>query len=301
MNLKTFLSIAALLVLASCNTTPNQQLIIFHAGSLSVPFREVADSFERANPGVNVLLEAAGSTTCARKITDLNRPCDILASADYKVIDNLLIPAYADNNYHFATNEMVLVYRPDAMFANEIDSSNWMQLLQNSKVSYGRSDPNSDPCGYRAIMMMKLAESKYNLPGLTANLCSRNTEHIRPKASDLMALLESKIIDYVFEYRSVAMQFGFPYIRLNDSLNLSNPKLEEWYSQVSVLVSGKAPGDSITLHGEPMDYSLALLKDAPNKALANKFLRFFFTDSVGIKAMEKNFQPAFIPADFFPQ
>ncbi|MCK7522654.1 MAG: hypothetical protein MZV64_35710 [Ignavibacteriales bacterium] len=44
---------------------------------------------------VKVLLEAAGSLVCARKVTELKKPCDIVASADYFVIDKLLIPEYA--------------------------------------------------------------------------------------------------------------------------------------------------------------------------------------------------------------
>ncbi|MCL1973294.1 MAG: tungstate ABC transporter substrate-binding protein WtpA, partial [Bacteroidetes bacterium] len=39
------------------------------------------------HPKVRVLSEGAGSLDCARKITELHRPCDIMASADYAVID----------------------------------------------------------------------------------------------------------------------------------------------------------------------------------------------------------------------
>ncbi len=67
-----------------------QKLIIFHAGSLSVPFKEIAKEFEKLNPNTKIILEVAGSGTCARKITDLHKPCDIMASADYKV--NCLSP-----------------------------------------------------------------------------------------------------------------------------------------------------------------------------------------------------------------
>lgn len=47
-------------------------------------------------------MEAAGSRDCARKIRDLKRPCDVLASADYLVIEQLLVPDYADWNICFA-------------------------------------------------------------------------------------------------------------------------------------------------------------------------------------------------------
>ena len=63
-------------------------LIIFHAGSLSVPMKEIKAEFNKLYPNVNVLMEPAGSVECARKITDLKKPCDIMAASDYKVIDN---------------------------------------------------------------------------------------------------------------------------------------------------------------------------------------------------------------------
>ena len=70
-------------------------LIVFHAGSLSIPFKEVVSAFKKMHPGVNIMCEAAGSRTCARKICDLGRLCDVMASADYSVIEALLIPHHA--------------------------------------------------------------------------------------------------------------------------------------------------------------------------------------------------------------
>ena len=59
------------------------RVIIFHAGSLSVPLKQMEKAYEEQNPGIDIRLEGAGSVACARKITDLNRECDIMASADY--------------------------------------------------------------------------------------------------------------------------------------------------------------------------------------------------------------------------
>ena len=87
-----------------------EKLIVFHAGSLAVPFAEIEQEFEKQYPGADVLREVSGSRTCARKIVDLGRECDVIASADYTVIDELLIPEYAEENIKFATNEMVIMY-----------------------------------------------------------------------------------------------------------------------------------------------------------------------------------------------
>ena len=93
------------------NTAISGYLIIFHAGSLSVPFKEIAAEFNKLYPDVKILMESAGSVASARKITDLNRPCDIMASSDYGVIDNMLIPKYADWNIKFVSNELSIVYQ----------------------------------------------------------------------------------------------------------------------------------------------------------------------------------------------
>ena len=58
----------------------SEQLIIFHAGSLAIPFKEISKEFKAKHPGVKILLEATGSRICARKVADLQRPCDVMAS-----------------------------------------------------------------------------------------------------------------------------------------------------------------------------------------------------------------------------
>ncbi len=45
-----------------------------------------------------------------------------MASADYKVIDNLLIPKDAKFNAQFSTNEMAIAYTSHAKYADEINS-----------------------------------------------------------------------------------------------------------------------------------------------------------------------------------
>lgn len=287
--------IALLLIInilfSNCQSTKQQnKLIIFHAGSLSVPFRQIAKAFEDKYPDVKVQLESAGSRACARKISDLNKPCDIMASADYKVIDNLLIPKYASWNYKFATNEMVIAYDENSLYNDCINSSNWMEVLMSPDVNYGRSDPDFDPCGYRTVIVIELAKNYYNKTDIVNAILSKNRGFIRPKAVDLIALLETQVIDYFFTYRSVAEQHGINYIVLPDSINLKNQELSAYYKTVSTKVSGKKPGEYIKHEGEAIIYGITQITSAPNPELANKFIHFFFADSVGIRIMEDNGQ-----------
>jgi molybdate/tungstate transport system substrate-binding protein len=144
-------SLAVLLFCFSCtgkSRTTQKELIIFHAGSLSVPLKQIVQEYEKRNPGTKVFLESAGSLVCARKITELKKPCDIIASSDYFVINELLIPDYASWSIRFATNEIVIAGLEKSKYINELNSENWMDILQRDDVIYARSDPDSDPCGY---------------------------------------------------------------------------------------------------------------------------------------------------------
>ncbi len=295
---KLKLLIIIFLIIAGCinNKKREKELIIFHAGSLSVPFKEIAEEFEKENPDIDVIMESAGSRKCARKITDLNKDCDVMASADYKVIDNLLIPEYADWNIKFAGNEMAIIYQENSRYSRKINENNWYEILMKDDVAFGRSDPNSDPCGYRAVLTTKLAEKYYSQKGLTNKILQKNINYIRPKGVDLLGLLESNTIDYIFLYRSVAGQHKLKYLVLPDSINLKNPDLADFYNTVSVDITGKKPGEIITKTGEPMVYGVTILKNAPNKNEAIKFVEFLLSEEKGMAIMEKNGQSSLIPA-----
>jgi molybdate/tungstate transport system substrate-binding protein len=271
-------------------------LIIFHAGSLSVPMKEIADSFKKENPAVNIMMEAAGSVECARKITDLKKPCDVMASADYTVIDKMLIPGFADWNIKFVSNEMSIVFTEKSKRSSEINSSNWYEILLDKNIQIGRADPNSDPCGYRAVLVTKLAEKYYKQKGLSARLIDKNKDNIRPKETDLLATLESGNVDYIFLYRSVAEQHKLKYIVLPDEVNLKNPAFAELYKTVSVEINGKKPGEKITQNGEPMIYGITIPKNAPNRTVALAFVSFLLTKEKGMAIMAKLGQPSVIPS-----
>lgn len=277
------------------NTQLSGDLIIFHAGSLSVPFKEVISEFNKLYPNVKVLPESAGSVASARKITDLGRPCDIMASADYAVIDKMLIPNYADWNIRFVTNELSIVYTDKSRYSATINSKNWIDLLLKNDVAFGRADPNADPCGYRTVMALQLAEKYYRKPGLAAKFQAKDVNLIRPKEVDLVALLESGALDYIFLYRSVAVQHQLKYLKLPDEINLKNPVFAKLYATSRVEINGKEPGSKELMTGEPMIYGVTILRNAPNKAAALAFIKFLLNKQQGIKIMEKNGQPSVIP------
>ncbi len=272
------------------------ELTIFHAGSLSVPFRQVSALFEQRHPGVRVKAEAAGSRDCARKISDLGRSCDVFGSADYEVVENLLMPEHVNFNIRFATNEMTIVYSQDSRKCGQISSDNWYEVLLDDDVIFGRADPNSDPCGYRTVMVFQLAEKHYGVPGLADALLQKHGDkYIRPKETDLLALLEAGEIDYLFIYRSVGQQHRLKMLHLPDRINLRCPDLADWYAAVRVPVTGKRPGEFITRTGAPIIYSVTIPKAAKNPELAEAYLALLLSDD-GQAIMSKCGQRPLVPA-----
>ena len=288
---------AQLLISRPLYAEPHGKLIIFNAGSLAIPFKAMKERFTSVYPDVRIQLEAAGSRTCARKIADLKRSCDVMASADYTVIENLLIPDYADWNISFATNEMAIMYGPGAKFSKEINGDNWYKILLREGVEYGHSDPNVDPCGYRTMLVWQLAEKHYQIPGLYQKLINGcPPKNIRPKETDLIALLEAGQIDYLFIYRSVCEQYKMPPVLLPIEINLKSACYAPYYREAKIKVSGKKPGEFIVKTGKPMVYGITIPKSAPNRDAATRFVAFAVGPE-GQEIMRRNGQPPISPPE----
>ncbi len=282
-----------ILACAIAGCTQNQKLVVFHAGSLTKPMQKFSKMFEQKY-GVKVYCEAAGSAATIRKVVDLHRRADVVASADYSLIPKMMYPKYADWTILFARNEIVIVYTNKSRYSNEINSSNWYRILERPDVRIGFSNPNDDPCGYRAQMVMELASLYYHRPiyeklvednsNMKFELVNGtyvlkmppttklkiNTSKIKMRSMEmsLISLLQSGDVDYVFLYKSVAKQFGLRYVELPPQINLGDKKYENFYSKVEViLANGKA------VKGKPIVYGLTIPKNAPHKELAVKFVK----------------------------
>lgn len=275
---------------------PAGKLVIFHAGSLAEPVRALTEAFQARYPGVTFQAEASGSNEAARKIRELGREADVVISADYRVIDRLLIPDFADWNIRFARNEMVIAYTDRSRYADEVGTDNWYEILGRDGVICGRADPNADPAGYRTLMVWQLAEAHYGIPGLYRTLETHCPKaYIRPKSVEWIALLQSGDVDYAFVYRSVALQHGLRFVELPPEVNLGSGEHADFYHLARVEISGTGPGQTVTVRGEPIVYGVTVPKNAPHPDLALEFVRFLIGPE-GQAVMERMGQPPIVPA-----
>ncbi|HOI31891.1 MAG: extracellular solute-binding protein [Bacteroidales bacterium] len=294
--IKILFLLISVIIFQSCQNDTGQALVIFHAGSLSYPLKKLTEDFQQTHPDQQFQLEPAGSLNTIRKVTDLNRRADIIASADYKLISEMLIPNHTAYNIAFATNSIVLAYTDQSAYADEITSENWIEILKKEEVKIGASDPNADPCGYRTRLTLQLAGKMQDIPNLTHLILEEGRYYERPKETDLIALLETQTIDYFFIYESVAKQHHFKTIVFSDSINLSQPVLNDWYRQESIKVRGSSPTDSILIHGEAIVYGITVLDNSSDTEAAWNFIEFLLDPTQGSKILEASGQRTLIPA-----
>jgi len=291
-------------------------LKIFCAGSLKIPLDDLSTIFT-TNYHYEVYIEPSGSVEAIRKVVDLNKACDIIAVADYRLILMYLVPKYTTWYIAFATNQIVLTYTNRSRYADELakNPDKWFQILSKPDVRYGFSDPNKDPCGYRAVGVIALASILHNdstilndlllskIDGIRCSTFKNGTVHIyispnvsphgnliiRPKSVDLISLLESGAVDYAFEYRSVAIQHKLNFISLPKEINLGDPSLDRFYSKVVVhILSGTDKEKAIPM--KSIVYGITVLNESKDKQLALEFIKLLLSDK-GKKVFEKHGQP----------
>lgn len=277
--------VLAMVLLPSCRQQPSdrasnteRQLIVFNAGSLAGAVADLLTEFTRRHPGIRPLQENSGSLEAARKITELGKSCDVLAVADYEVIPSLVTPQHADWYVVFARNELVLIYTPKSRFSDQINSDNWYEVLLRPGVQYGYSNPDLDPAGYRALLHWQLAERYYNKPGLYEQLKSGvPAKNIRPKSVELVALLQSGELDYVYGYRSIAEQHSLPFLSFPPEINFSDTDKSDFYATAKVEVAGNKPGDRLEIKGTAIRYGLTIPAGAPDREVAEQFVEFILS------------------------
>lgn len=327
MNNKIIIAVIAIIIIIGVgvygysvynNSQTGGTINIVAADSLANQLNATAAKFQSEHPNVKVDIQYMGSSAAIKQVTSLNKTPDIVVSADYTLIDNQLIPKYTSYNLQYARNEMVIAYTNKSKNSTEINSTNWYQILSTPGVKFGFSDPNSDPAGYRAVMMMQLADSYYNNSTIFKNLVENNTAitsqangtgytiqvpenenpsaniAIRPDAATLMPLLTAGSIDYVITYKSLAAQQNVSYITLPDELKVSNDSYDQYYNNIS-LVQDSGTNSSSTLTLTPIIYGITVLNNAPEKQLATEFLELLISPT-GNQIVSANFQEPIVPA-----
>jgi molybdate/tungstate transport system substrate-binding protein len=337
---KQYLTLSALVLIILVSTlvfffyvvSPSQKrtLKVLCAASLLFPLGKVEEAFEKANPDVNVEIEGHGSIQVIRQVTELDKEADLLMVADYSLIPLMMYnsselgsnQSFADWYIRFASNKIVLAYTNSSKYANEVNATNWLSVLMKPNVVFGFPNPMIDALGYRALMVIQLAETYYGNNSIFHNLVTKNfsppissipsngnytivvPDVLQPKANvilragsiQLIPLLETGSMDYCFLYLSNAKQYGLRYVELPDEFNLGNPQFEELYEHVIVKFElQRFATIGLDRLGKTIYYGLTIPSNADQKNLAIEFAEFLL-DEEGRGIFESTSHPVFLPS-----
>ncbi len=270
---RNFLKLASSTAVAASCGRPVKRVLVFHAGSLALLLGEVSKRFERNHPAIRIDSESSGSLDAIRKVTDLGRSCDILITADHRLLDRSIVPERAPGYFQLVGNEMVL-----AGSTGNRELPGWREEWHYPLLDrpFGISDPTRDPAGYFAHLVWKLSEIHYNRPGLYRALSRRlDPRWMRPKSAELVSLLQAGVLDFAFLYLSTALQSNLPYLRLPPQISLGDPAYAEAYSRVFIEVPSPEPERRSEVQGAPIRAGVALL--APLGSAASSFLDFLIS------------------------
>jgi len=274
---------AACLAAAGCGSSGNGTsgastglhgtLTVFGAGTLDTPFTAEFQAFRKQNPGVTIHSQFEASADAIRAVTQLHQPADVVGSADYSLIPQLMFGGkkpYATWYVGFVSNQITFAYTSHSKGASQLTASNWYKVLAEPGVHIGRSNPAADPSGYQILQMLQLANAYYNDPGLSAAVLNNSPDSsVATTETSLLAALQSGQIDYLAIYKSNALEDHLDYLKLPDQINLSDPAMAAAYGKVTV--NGGSLGE---LTGKPIIYGLTVPTTAPDAALGEAFIKF---------------------------
>jgi molybdate/tungstate transport system substrate-binding protein len=317
---------------SSSDNKTKTPLVVFAAGSLIIPFKDLEKAFESQYPYIDVQAEYHGSIQVIRHATELHELIDVVATADATLLPMLMYVTdnpdtglpYSNWYIKFASNHLEIAYRTDSLYAAEINSDNWYEILTRPDVRVGLADPRFDAVGYRTLMLFALAGEYYHHPTTFTDMFkgqfsfplgifndnsmttitvpdileTKAESHVilRGASMELIALLESGDLDYAFEYKSVIQQHNLSMVELPDSINLGEEAYQQVYSQVQVdedlqRFSSVKP----VFRGERIGYGITIPSSAPHPKEAALFIDFLLSPA-GRAVMEADHHPMFDPA-----
>ncbi|MGH3220210.1 MAG: substrate-binding domain-containing protein [Streptosporangiaceae bacterium] len=147
---------------SASSSTPGAHgtLIVFGAGTLDTPFTAELAAFKKLNPGVSVRSQFGASADMIKDVTQLGQPDDVLGTADYSLIPQLMSGTskpHASWYVGFVSNQITFAYTSRSKGAAQLTPDNWYKVLAGPGVRIGRSNPAADPSGYQILQMLQLA------------------------------------------------------------------------------------------------------------------------------------------------
>lgn len=177
---------------------------VLYAGSLlNAMSKQIGPAFNSAT-GYTFTGMSGDSGTLANQILAGTSVADVYISAS--PAKNMVLEGTAGKNLvswyaSWSTSPLVLGYNPSSKFASDITTRPWYQVLTESGILVGRTDPATDPKGALTVTALNDAASTYNATGLKD--VATSTSNVFPETT-LVGRLQAGQLDVGFFYAAEA-------------------------------------------------------------------------------------------------
>lgn len=293
-------------------TTAPRLFSVGAAGTLKFAFSKLLGVYSQLYPSVAVgqpLFEGSGKLA---QDEVASKQFSLVAAADTTTIPAVLFKNnLTDYEIAFGITQMAVIVNLNTTAGREVYdlwrqvqeyqpfsaqwNSTWREIFRIialSQAKVGVSDPFTDPSGYQAICMIKLAGlTFFGNSSLLYNAIYGNTSKyvMRTTEVDLLSLMASGQIDFVLSaYLSNAIPQvqeykGLAYITLPPPVNLGSLDYASYYH--SVKATWTEAGQTKTFACNPVIYTFTVPKTAPNPEAAVNFALLLFSPE-GQKVLE---------------
>jgi len=291
------------------------ELHICHAGSLLAAFTQVEAEFKMQYPMVAISDTSGGSVDLVRRFASGRLECDVIAPADRLVIDTMLKPArLADYTIVFASGRMVLAYSAGDPKASALTVSGtfnppasipmvagkWYDVLTAPGVRISGAHPFMDPGGYRAHMILELAQSHHKVPGLYNALLQHYQINLADPSSTGPAPALGKDFSFQFTYehnaaRTAKSDSSYRYAALPREIDLSDAHTRY---DASVTIPGLGtPGAQayVTIPASPVEWGLTIPTNSRHREHAIAFVASLL-GTAGRASLTQNGPSPIVPA-----
>lgn len=277
---------------SSASSTTSGVLTIYGAGAFSAILNYLASEFQNQT-GIVTKVVPGGSFGLAAQIANSPQPPQLFVPVAYIQAVQLQGSKNAGWAIAFLSDQMAIVYSNFTTtnpYWNQLYSNYTMAMQTNNtrywynffyllstKFSLGVADPDTDPEGLYAYLILEMAGKLYanNSIYYFVNLAKQHIVNASTTAQ-YVAPLKSGKLDIVFSYKSYAISQKLSYLQLPPWLSFGYfPNELNWYHSFNYTIT--VNGQKVVIKGNPVYLYITIPKGASNVDLAYKFINFLLS------------------------